>query len=68
MEKYLTAKEISDKWGISVRAVQTMCVNGKIEGAKKFGGVWAIPEDAAKPSDRRITTGQYKNWRKTSLE
>lgn len=36
MEKYLTAKEISDKWGISVRAVQTMCVNGKIEGAKNL--------------------------------
>lgn len=41
-----------------------MCSNGKIEGAVKLGKVWAIPENAEKPADGRITSGEYINWRK----
>lgn len=29
---------------------------------------WAIPVDAKKPGDKRITTGEYKNWRKKRNE
>ena len=35
-----------------------------IPGAMKFGRDWAIPRDTPKPKDHRITTGEYKNWRK----
>lgn len=44
--------------------VQTMYAEGRIEGATKFGDVWAIPRDAEKPTDSRVTSGKYKNWRK----
>lgn len=40
-----------------------MCREGRIEGAARFGKYWAIPIDAEKPLDHRITSGQYKNWR-----
>lgn len=54
--EYMTVKEAAEKWGISLRSAQTYCINGKIEGATKFGGTWAIPIDAAKPSDIRKKT------------
>lgn len=63
-EEYLTIKEIAKQWGITPRRVQRMCADGRILGAKKFGRDWAIPADSKKPKDERITTGEYKNWRK----
>ena len=42
-----------------------MCLEGRIEGVTKFGRSWVIPADAVKPTDNRITTGEYKNWRKS---
>ena len=63
MNDFCTAEETAIKWGITARRVQIMCAEGRIEGAKKFGHVWAIPADAKKPDDTRITTGEYINWR-----
>ena len=60
----MTVRETAEKWGVSVRWVQTLCYDGKIEGTVKFGKSWAIPADAEKPTDGRITTGEYRNWRK----
>lgn len=65
IDGFVTVKQIAKKWGVTVRTVQIMCSEGKIEGATKFGDVWAIPIDAEKPTDSRIITGKYKNWRKT---
>lgn len=64
MNEYLTIKEIAEKWDVTTRRVQKMCADGKIPGASKFGRDWAIPKDAEKPSDGRVTTGEYKDWRK----
>lgn len=64
MEGYLTIKEIAEKWNLTVRRVQKMCSDGRIPGASKFGRDWAIPQDAEKPVDSRITTGEYIDWRK----
>ena len=62
---YMTIKEASEKWGISIRHINTMCHNGKIEGAQIFGSVWAIPDSTEKPTkDGREKTGAYKGWRK----
>lgn len=66
MEGYLTIKEVAEKWGISSRRVQKMCSEGKIDGVTKFGRVWVVPNDAEKPADGRVTTGEYVNWRKKS--
>ena len=63
--EYLTVKEIAEKWGISERRLQTMCKEGIVEGSKRFGRSWAIPEDAAKPVDRRIKSGKYMKDKKT---
>lgn len=56
---YITIKEASDKWGLSVRRVQTLCNEDQIDGAIRFSGVWAIPSIAEKPVDHRIKTGRY---------
>ncbi len=64
MNDFLTIKETALKWDLTVRRVQKMCSDGLIPGASKFGRDWAIPRDAEKPADRRITTGAYRNWRK----
>lgn len=51
--RYRTVQETAQRWGISERLVQRYCVQGRIPGAAKFSGRWAIPEDAAKPDDPR---------------
>ena len=39
-------------------------LSGKIEGLTKFGRSWAIPKDTKKPTDNRVKSGAYKDWRK----
>ena len=64
IEGFATVRDMAEKWGVTVRTVRTMCSEGKIEGATKFGDVWAIPSDARKPTDKRVVSGKYKDWRK----
>ncbi|WP_208925099.1 DNA-binding protein [Desulfitobacterium hafniense] len=52
---YITAKEASENWGITVRRVQVLCAQNKIQGAIRFGSSWAIPKNSIKPQD-----GRYK--------
>ena len=66
MDDFSTIKEIAEKWNLTTRRVQKMCSEGKIPGTRKFGRAWAIPSDAEKPIDGRITTGEYVNWRKSN--
>ncbi|WP_026510870.1 AAA family ATPase [Butyrivibrio sp. LC3010] len=54
-----TSKEIAADWGISERTVLNFCRNGKIEGAYKEGKRWQIPDDAVRPLDGRVTSGNY---------
>ena len=44
----------SKKWNIKERRIRVLCSEGRIEGAKKIGKTWFIPEDAIKPLDRRF--------------
>ena len=57
--KYLSVKQISEKWGISVRRINILCSEKRIPGATKIGFYWAIPADAEKPRDARIKSGKY---------
>lgn len=41
-----------------------MCSSGEMRGAVKFGRSWAIHEYINRLIDGRITTGEFKNWRK----
>ena len=61
MNGYIKAEKIAERWNISIRQVQILCKEGKIDGAVKFGNTWAIPEVAIKPT----RTTQFKPGRKT---
>lgn len=56
---FISISEAADKWGISRRRVQTLCIQGRIHGAERLGTMWAIPSDAEKPVDARIKSGRY---------
>lgn len=45
-------------WGLSIRYVQSMCKNGKIPGAERFGINWMIPADTVRPLDGRTKAGK----------
>ena len=53
--KYLSAKETSIKWNITVRRVLQYLKSGRIEGAYLMCSTWAVPENAEKPIDPRST-------------
>lgn len=58
--EYVSIKQLSEKWGISKRRVQTLCSEGRIPGAVRIGNYWAVPIDAQKPDDARIKSGKYR--------
>ena len=66
--EYLSISQTSKKWNVSTRWINDLCKDGRIPGATKIGSYWAIPENAEKPKDGRVTTGEYKNWRKNAKE
>ncbi len=51
--EYLSTTETARIWGVSLRQVQRLLVNGRILGAQKYGRLWMIPAYAAKPIDLR---------------
>ena len=57
--EYVSIKQISEKWGICARRVQTLCTEGRIEGAQRVEHQWIIPADAPKPKDARVKSGKY---------
>lgn len=43
--EYISAKEAATKIGVTVRWIQQLCKDGKVEGAKRFGtqDIWLVP-------------------------
>lgn len=66
LEGYLTVKEAAEAWKASVRTIQMLCSQGRIEGVLKVGNMWLIPKESSLPSDGRIRTGKYVNWRENN--
>jgi hypothetical protein len=60
MKGYKKAEEMAERWNVSLRQVQYLCKNGKIDGVSKFGNTWAIPETTQKPT----RAGKLKPGRK----
>lgn len=56
---YLSIRQTSEKWNLSARWINDLCIKGRIPGAIKIGSYWAIPADAEKPKDARIKNGRY---------
>ena len=51
--EYLTAKEASEKWGVSERMVRLYCNQGRIPDAYLEFDTWYIPENAEKPGRKQ---------------
>lgn len=58
--EYLKVDEVAAQWGISPRRLQTLCSEGKITGATRFGRAWMIPADAQKPKDGRTRSSRME--------
>ncbi len=58
---YIKADEAAAQWGISTRRLQTLCAEGKISGATRFGRAWMIPKGAQKPADGRKKAVEIQN-------
>ena len=62
MKDYIKIDEAARNWGISPRRVQSLCAEGKIEGALRFSRDWMIPKGTEKPVDGRTKAArQQKN-------
>lgn len=57
--EYISVKEAAEKWGVSKNYVQRVCLSGRVEGAVKISGIWAVPKNAEKPSN--ISNTEEKN-------
>ena len=51
--EYWKIDDAAKEWGISHRRIQTLCAEGKIPGASRFGRAWMIPQGTPKPKDGR---------------
>lgn len=54
MFDYMTAQKAAEKWNVSLRWVQRLCKENRIEGVLNINRVWLIPKDAQKPMDARL--------------
>lgn len=62
----MTVKEAADKWGITVRRVQEIIREGKIEEKYRkqmylIGKAWVMPANTPKPPDLRKVRYNKKN-------
>ena len=55
----MSSADAAKKWNISRRRVEVLCAQGRIEGVRRMGGMWLIPEDAERPADARVKSGKY---------
>ena len=55
--EYRPIKEVADEWGLTVRRLQMLCMEGKIPGAKKIGKLWVVPANPKRPRDNRMAPG-----------
>ena len=63
MSDYYTVTEYAEHVGKDPGNIRRMLIKGTLIG-EKFGRQWMIPKDTEYPKDRRLKTGEYRNWRK----
>lgn len=66
--EYVSIKDMSERWGISIRRIQVLCNEDRIPGTFRIGNAWAIPKDAKKPKDARIKSGRYIKEQASRIE
>ena len=57
--EYLSIKQTSEKWGITVKRIQVLCIGDVNLVLERLAHIWAISADAEKPDDKRIKSGKY---------
>jgi hypothetical protein len=50
---WITPLQASEKWEITERQVQSLCSQGKVDGAVRVSKILLIPKDSPKPIDGR---------------
>ena len=60
MFEYMTAQETAEKWNVSLRWVQRLYKENRIDGAMNINRVWLILQNARKPMDGRTLRGKHK--------
>jgi hypothetical protein len=50
---YIPAKKLAEEWGVTVRAIQYMCNDGRIKNAVFIAHSWLIPISTERPPDMR---------------
>ena len=52
--EYIGVKQLAEKWGVTTRRMNQLCVEGYFSGAYKKGKFWMVPSDVEKPSVLRV--------------
>lgn len=57
MFEYMTAQEAAEKWEVSLRWVQRLCKDNRVDGVINVNRVWLIPKEAR---DLRMEFNKYE--------
>ena len=57
---WITPLQAAKQWEITERQVQSLCAQGKVNGAIRVSRVWLIPKDTHKPVDGRTKVAKQK--------
>lgn len=63
--EYVSVSQYAQMVGKDPGNIRRMLINGTLAG-QKIGKQWVLPKDTAFPTDRRVKSGKYRNWRKQS--
>lgn len=63
MSNFYSVSEFAVLTGKDPGNIRRLLIKGDIKG-EKIGNQWIIPGDAIYPEDRRIRSGNFRNWRK----
>ncbi len=66
MKDYYTVTEFSKLTGKDPGNIRRMLINKEIHG-EKLGSQWIIPKQTILPADKRVKSGEYRNWRKRKI-
>lgn len=62
MSEFYTVSQYAKEYGKDPGNIRRMLIKGLMEG-EKVGSQWLIPKNVSYPGDRRVKSGEYKNWR-----
>lgn len=65
MDDFYTVSEFASIVGKDAGNIRRMLIKGEIKG-DKIGNQWIIPKTESYPEDKRLKSGNYRNWRKKS--